>query len=405
METNTLPEGLCVAIIVAAGRGVRAGGEIPKQYQPVAGRPLVRVTMEKLAAHPGIDAICPVIAPQDRDLFHACMEGMTGIEGVTVLPTVFGGAGRQESVLNGMRAIADSRPAHVVIHDAVRPFVPATLVSRVLEGLRDHDGVVPGLPVVDTLKRADDGGRVAATVARDGLWRAQTPQGFRFEPLMRAYNDVGGALDMTDDASVAEAAGLDVVMVDGDERNFKITTADDFIRAEALPCQTETRLGSGFDVHRFCAGNRIRLCGVAIPFERALEGHSDADVGMHALCDALYGAMGAGDIGTHFPPADETWRDTASDVFLRHAAGLIRECGGRIINVDVTLICQRPAISPHREAMRQALADTLDVAVSRVSVKATTTERLGFTGREEGIAAQAVATIAVPVSAPEPACD
>jgi 2-C-methyl-D-erythritol 4-phosphate cytidylyltransferase/2-C-methyl-D-erythritol 2,4-cyclodiphosphate synthase len=317
------------------------------------------------------------------------------------MPATPGGATRQESVLRGLESLADSPPARVLIHDAARPFVTRDILDRVLGALDDWDGAIPALPVVDTLKRADASGdgqaaSIAATVERAGLWRAQTPQGFSYPRILTAYRRCIG-LSLTDDAAVAEHAGLRVALVAGDEDNLKLTTEDDLRRGDRLLAgASETRTGFGFDVHRFCEGSKIMLCGVPVPHDRALLGHSDADVGLHALTDALLGAIGAGDIGSHFPPSDPRWRGAPSEVFLRHAAALVGQAGGAIVNVDVTLICERPKIGRHREAMRARIAELLALSPARVSIKATTTEELGFTGRGEGIAAQAVATTRLP---------
>ncbi len=388
---TNLPDNPCIAVVVAAGRGTRAGGEMPKQYQKIAGVPIVRMAIENLLNHPHIDAICPVIHRDDEELFAEATLGLT------MLPVLYGGATRQESVCNGLAGIAHMNPDCVLIHDAARPCPSVELVSRVIDGLDSVDGVVPALPVIDTLKRGNDDNRVTATVSRDSLWRAQTPQGFRFELILDAHKQCAGQ-ELTDDAAIAETAGLVVKIVEGDERNLKVTTPEDVTRVHELLHHHETRTGMGYDVHRFCDGNSVHICGVDIPHDKALLGHSDADVGMHALCDAIYGAIGEGDIGVHFPPSDEQWRNARSDVFLSHAAGLVRVTGGHIINVDVTIVCERPVINPHRDTMRARLADVLMIDVSRVSVKATTTERLGFTGRDEGIAAQAVATVSMPVT-------
>lgn len=388
--SDTLPENPCIAVVVAAGRGNRAGGDKPKQYQLIASVPLIRLTIENLLKHPGIHGVCPVINPDDEMLF------MAATEGLNLLPVVYGGHTRQESVFNGLREISDLAPEYVLIHDAARPFPSVGLVSRVIADLSDAEGAVPALRVVDTLKQGDENNVVTSTVSRDGLWRAQTPQGFRYELLMKAHTQFADE-NMTDDCAIAEAAGLRVTLVDGDERNIKVTTPEDFERACNLACRYETRTGMGYDVHRFCNGTSVQLCGICIPHDQALDGHSDADVGIHALCDALYGAIGDGDIGLHFPPTEEQWRGVSSDVFLSHAIERVRVLGARVVNVDVTLICERPAINPHRDHMRTCIAELLQVDISRVNIKATTTERLGFTGRKEGIAAQAVATVSVPV--------
>lgn len=380
----------CIAVVVAAGRGQRLGGEVPKQYRTIGGEPIIRHTLRALAAHPGVAAILPVIHPDDADLFRVAADGMAQI-----MEPVPGGAERQDSVRAGLERLAGASPAAVLIHDAARPFVPSGVITRVLDALEDFDGAIPALPVVDTLKRAGDG-IVAETISRDGLWRAQTPQGFRYDMILTAHRRLADRA-LTDDAAIAEAAGLRVALVEGDERNFKVTTADDLARAEDILAPTEElRTGFGFDVHRFCDGDHVVLCGIEVPHSAGLEGHSDADAGLHALTDAVLGAIGMGDIGTHFPPTDETWRGAPSDVFLAFAAEAVRKRGGRIVNADVTLVCERPKIGPYRDAMVAKVAEILGVSEDRVNVKATTTEKLGFTGRNEGLAAQAVATVALP---------
>ena len=378
--------GACVALVVAAGRGRRFGGEMPKQYLPLCGRPVIRRAVECFLAHARVDAVLAVIHPDDRALFDAATRGLD------ILEPVAGGDSRQDSVRLGLESLAGSAPEHVLIHDAARPFAGAALISRVLDALRTGPGAIPALPVGDTLKRGRDG-LVAGTVDRDGLWRAQTPQGFRYADISRAHGECAGAA-LTDDAAVAEAAGIDVLIVPGAEDNLKVTTPDDLAQASRL-IGAESRTGFGFDAHRFCPGGHVMLCGVSIPHSAGLAGHSDADAGLHALTDALLGAIGAGDIGEHFPPSDEEWKGAASDIFLRRAADLITERGGAIANVDVTIICEAPRVAPHRDAMRARIAGILGLDEGRVSVKGTTTEGLGFTGRAEGIAAQAVATVRV----------
>jgi 2-C-methyl-D-erythritol 4-phosphate cytidylyltransferase/2-C-methyl-D-erythritol 2,4-cyclodiphosphate synthase len=331
-----------------------------------------------------------VISAEHRGLYDAATAGLQ------LLPPVSGGPNRQDSVRNGLESLADLHPDHVLIHDAARPFVSPAIIDRTLAALADAPGAIVAIPVTDTLKRAEDG-QVGETVDRSGLWRAQTPQAFRFAEILAAHRAARGAA-MTDDAAVAEAARLPMKLVMGADDNFKITTAEDLQRAERLlaPAASEFRTGTGYDVHRFAAGDGVTLCGIRIAHDQALEGHSDADVGLHALTDAILGAIGAGDIGSHFPPSDRQWRGVDSAKFVEHAAGLVAAKGGRITHVDVTLICERPKIAPHRAAMVSRIAGILHLAEDRVSVKATTTEGLGFTGRREGIAAQAVATVALP---------
>jgi 2-C-methyl-D-erythritol 4-phosphate cytidylyltransferase/2-C-methyl-D-erythritol 2,4-cyclodiphosphate synthase len=378
-----------IALIVGAGRGHRFGGDIPKQYCALDGEPVLRHTLRAFADYPGVDRIQCVIHPDDIDLFRAAAAGLD------VLEPVWGGATRQESVRLGLESIAGLSPELVLVHDAARPFVSAAVISRVLEALRDHPGAIPALAVTDTLKRAVEGGKegspaVGATVARDGLWRAQTPQGFRFADLLAAHRAAQGEA-LTDDAAVAERHGFAVAIVEGSEENVKITTTGDLDKAQTRAFRFQT--GMGFDVHAFGEGDHVFLCGHRIAHDQGLIGHSDADVGLHAVTDAVLGAIAAGDIGDHFPPSDPRWKGAPSDMFLAHAAKLVSEAGGEIVNVDVTLICERPKIGPHRAAMRHRLAEILGIDQERVSIKATTTERLGFTGRGEGIAAQAITCV------------
>ena len=363
-------------LIVAAGRGTRAGGGVPKQWRVLAGRP---VLSHALAAFDGlVSEVVVAIHPDDRAAAEAAAPGAVLVEG---------GATRDASVRAGLAAVTAPR---VLIHDAARATVPRAVIARVLDAL-DHDvAAAPALAVTDALWRGET--TVEGTMDRAGLWRAQTPQGFHTDAIRAAHDaHTGGAAD---DVAVARAAGLDVRIVAGDERNLKITGAEDFARAEALLGGTmDVRMGNGFDVHRFGPGDHAMLCGVAVPHDRGLVGHSDADVGLHVLADALYGAMAEGDIGRHFPPSDPRWKGEPSETFLRHAADLARARGFRIGNLDVTLICEAPKVGPHAEAMRAAVGRIAGVEVARVSVKATTTERLGFAGRGEGIAAQATAVL------------
>jgi 2-C-methyl-D-erythritol 4-phosphate cytidylyltransferase / 2-C-methyl-D-erythritol 2,4-cyclodiphosphate synthase len=364
-------------IIVAAGRGTRMGGEVPKQWQMLAGKP---VLAHVVAAFAGLPVVL-VIHPDDR----ARAEGL----GVRL---VDGGATRDASVLAGLRALEGSGAGKVLIHDGARPLVSRGLIERLVAALDTHVGAAPALAVTDALWRGD-GGLVTGTVDRAGLYRAQTPQAFRFAPILAAHlAHPGGALD---DVEVARAAGLDVAIVEGEETNLKLTFPGDFARAEAIlrGRQMDVRLGNGYDVHAFCEGDHVWLCGVKVPHSKGLLGHSDADVGMHALTDAIYGALAEGDIGRHFPPSDPQWKGAASHIFLAHAIGLARDRGYELGNCDVTLVCERPKIGPHAIAMQEELARIMGVEVGRVSVKATTSERLGFTGREEGIAALATATL------------
>lgn len=382
-------------IIVAAGRGQRFGAPTPKQYLHVAGAPVIRHAVAAFADHPGISVIQPVIHPDDREVLADALSGLT------YAAPVAGGAARQDSVRNGLAALAALPPAlvpdRVLVHDAARPNVSRALIDRILAALDTVSAAIPGVAVVDTLKRADAGGAVIETVPRDALWRVQTPQGFRFADLLAAHAATAGA-SLTDDAAVMEAAGHTVAIVEGDEDNLKVTSPGDLARMEDIMTDTTSalrqslpafRIGSGFDVHRFGPGDSIVLCGVDIPSDRALLGHSDADVALHAVTDAILGAIADGDIGSHFPPSDPQWRGAASDKFLQHACSLMDDAGYELTNIDVTIICEFPKVGPHRTAMRARLADICGLGISCVSVKATTTEQLGFTGRGEGIAAQA----------------
>jgi 2-C-methyl-D-erythritol 4-phosphate cytidylyltransferase/2-C-methyl-D-erythritol 2,4-cyclodiphosphate synthase len=368
-----------VALIVAAGSGSRAGGEVPKQYRQLAGKPMLAHAINHLA-HPRIDTIQVVIGEGQEAAYAEAV-------GARALPApVIGGATRRESVARGLAALGEAEI--VLIHDAARPFLPGAVIDRLLDALAGHDGAVPALPVVDTLTT-----RAGDSVDRDGLLRVQTPQAFRLDAIRAAHAAWTGG-EPTDDAQMARAAGLDVVLVAGDPALEKLTYDADFARAEAA--QLIPRTGSGFDVHAFGPGDHVWLGGIRIPHDRGLKGHSDADVALHALTDALLGAIAAGDIGDHFPPTDPRWKDAPSSLFLDHARELVAAAGGRIVHADVTIICEAPRIGPHRDAMRRLIAELLRVPVSRISVKATTTERLGFTGRGEGIAAQAVATVMMP---------
>lgn len=375
-------------LIVSAGKGERLGGGRPKQYRLLAGIPVLRRTINALAG-PELD-IRVVIGPDHLPAYEDATAGLA-------LPApVIGGATRQESVRNGLEALASEPPDFVLIHDAARPFVSRDLTDRIVAALAGGaDAAIPMLPVSDTLRREDANGRWSI-VPRDGVWRAQTPQGFRFAAILAAHRAFA-AEAVTDDMALAERAGLAIVRVAGEETNLKITTQDDMAHAERLlSAAAEFRTGYGFDAHRFTDGDHVWLCGVKVAHEFGLAGHSDADAGLHALTDAILGAIGAGDIGQHFPPSDEKWRGASSDRFLAHAASLVAGRGAAIVHCDVTLICERPKIGPHREAMRTRIAEILGLDVGRVSVKATTTEGMGFTGRREGLAAQAVATIKSP---------
>lgn len=382
----------CIALIVAGGSGQRFGAERPKQYLDLLGKPILRRTLDAFLSHPRITGVQVVIDPTWRAQYDRAVAGLTLPEPAT------GGATRQDSVRNGLEALAAlaAPPARVLIHDAARPLTDAATIGAVIDALDETPGAVAAVPVADTLKRGAHG-LVGATVDREGLWRAQTPQGFRFADILGAHRAAAG-LALTDDAAVAEQAGLPVRLIPATEDNFKVTTPDDLTRAARVLMAGlgDIRTGTGFDVHRFTEGDFVMLCGLRVPHDQGLDGHSDADVGLHALTDALLGALAAGDIGSHFPPSDPRWRGADSARFLRHAADLVAERGGIIAHADVTIICERPKVGPHRAAMAARIADILGIAEDRVSVKATTTERLGFTGRGEGIAAQAVATIRLP---------
>ena len=380
--------GRCIALVVAAGRGTRLGGDIPKQYRDLGGRTIIARSISAFADHPDVAAVRVVIQPDHRERYDAATKNLS------ILPPVAGGDTRQQSVLHGLESLVDLLPETVLIHDAARPFADAHLISRTIAALRTAPGALPALAVTDTLKRGH-AGRVTETVDRDGLWRAQTPQGFHFAAILNAHRQFAG-VSLTDDAAVAERAGIPVTRVAGSEDNVKITTEDDIRRASTQPGPSETRTGFGFDVHRFCPGDYVMLGGIAVPHSAGLDGHSDADVALHALTDAVLGAIGAGDIGQHFPPSDAQWKGAASDIFLRHAAALVRAQGGNIVNTDLTLVCEKPRVGPYRQAMVESIANILEIDSRRVNVKGTTTERLGFTGRGEGIAAQAVATVALP---------
>ena len=377
-------------LVVAAGKGERAGGSMPKQYAPLLGKPILRWTLETFTRHPRVSAIQVAIGADQNEPY------AESVLGLNVLPPISGGATRQESVRLGLEALANSAPDIVLIQDGARPLASAKLIDGVIAALESGaDAAVPLLAVADTLKRNEDG--KWTTVSREGLHRAQTPQGFKFAKILRAHRRFAGQ-EVTDDMALAELAGLHIEAVAGEDGNMKVTTPEDFALAEAhLRARLgESRTGMGYDVHRFVPGDHVWLCGVKVPHDHALEGHSDADAGLHALTDAILGAIGEGDIGQHFPPSDERWRGAPSWKFLDHAAFLVRDKGGAIAHCDVTIVCERPKVGPHREAMRARIAEILKLDPSRVSVKATTTEGLGFEGRREGLAAQAIATVRLP---------
>jgi 2-C-methyl-D-erythritol 4-phosphate cytidylyltransferase / 2-C-methyl-D-erythritol 2,4-cyclodiphosphate synthase len=391
------------AIVLAAGRGERVGaGEGPKQYRMLGDRTVLRRTLDVFARHPRIGRIVVAIHPDDEPLLAASIGGLP----VPVV-AVHGGATRQASTLRALKAFDAGSTAGVLIHDAARPFLDAAMIDRVIDAVAPGVGAIPALAVSDTLKKTGDDGAVIETIDRAGLFAAQTPQGFPFAEIVDAHERAAasGRSDFTDDASIAEWAGLAVRLVEGSPDNVKITWSRDIEMAKermtgarAFP---DIRTGNGYDVHSFAEGSAVWLCGVEIAHTHRLNGHSDADVGLHALTDALLATCGEGDIGTHFPPSDEQWRGAASRIFIAEAVRIVRARGGRISNADVTLIAETPKIGPHRDAMRAAMAEMLGVTLDRVSVKATTNERLGFVGREEGIAAIATATVIYPGEVPE----
>lgn len=368
-------------LIVAAGKGERAGTELPKQYERLAGKPMLRRTVEAFRGYP----VQVVIGAGQQEL------AARALAGLDVPSPVTGGATRQESVRLGLDALAKDAPDFVLIHDAARPLISPKVIADVVGALESGaDGALPMVAASDTLRRANNDGRWTL-VPREKLYRAQTPQGFGFAKIRKAHHDHAGT-EVTDDVALAELAGLKVEMVPGEEKNIKVTRKEDFALAEML-IGSDVRTASGYDVHKFKDGDHIWLCGLKVPHTHGLEGHSDADVGLHAITDALLGCIGEGDIGQHFPPTDERWRGAPSWKFLDHAANLVAAKGGVISHVDVTIICERPKVGPHRDAMKARIAEILKIEESRVSVKATTTEGLGFTGRREGIAAQAIATV------------
>ena len=383
----------CAVIIVAAGRGHRFGGEMPKQYRNLNGRAVLRHSLGVFCAHPAVSCVRTVIHPDDEALYNAAAEGLP------VLAPVYGGATRQDSVRLGLESLKDEAPDIVLIHDGARPFVDFGIINRVIDRAEKGDGAVPALPVTDTIKTAvktpEGVLKIEKTVDRSALWRVQTPQAFPFKDILDAHEKAKGR-ELTDDAAVAEEAGLSVILVKGTEENIKITTSDDLTRAEERCSQKlpDIRTATGFDVHKFEEGSFVTLCNVKVPHDMGLNGHSDADVALHALTDALLGAAGSGDIGLHFPPSDNKWKGADSAQFLQYAVSLVKGLGGKILNADVTLICERPKIGPYRLQMTERLSELLEISASRISIKATTTEKLGFTGRKEGIAAQACVSVA-----------
>lgn len=375
-----------VGIVVAAGTGTRSGAAMPKQYTPLGGRAMVAHSVAAFAAHPGVDTVIVVIGGDQEEAARAALGD------VTLVP---GGVTRRESVLAGLQAVAASGGAQrVLIHDAARPFLPAAVIDSLLAALETHGGAVPVMPVADTLAFGAD--HLGDVVPRDRLVRVQTPQAFVFSDIMAAHRNWQADREATDDAQIARAAGIVVALVEGSLMLEKVTYPDDFAAAEAkIAASSHVRTAMGFDVHRLVAGEELWLGGILIPHDKGLSGHSDADVALHALTDALLGAAGAGDIGTHFPPSDAQWRGAPSSRFLEHARDLVLAACGRIDFIDLTIICEAPKVGPYRDAMRARIAGLLRLPESRISIKATTTERLGFTGRKEGIAAQAIATISI----------
>jgi 2-C-methyl-D-erythritol 4-phosphate cytidylyltransferase/2-C-methyl-D-erythritol 2,4-cyclodiphosphate synthase len=405
MNENVSKSGKIAVVIVAAGRGERAGQstEGPKQYRRIGGMPVIARTIDAFCDHPAIGPIVVAVHPDDRLLLESSLGRL--IERIEV---VNGGPTRQASTRLALMALDSASPAKVLIHDGVRPFVDIALIDRVIRAIGPSTGALPALPVSDTLKSAGDDGLITGTVPRERLYAAQTPQGFPFGAIRDAHDRAfqAGRTDFTDDAAIAEWAGLNVAIVAGSADNFKLTWARDIALADQRLASTtsgfpDVRTGNGYDVHSFEVGDHVILCGVRIPHSKKLSGHSDADVGLHALTDALLATCGEGDIGTHFPPSDPQWKGAASRLFVEHAAQLVRSRGGRIANADVTLICEAPKIGPHRAAMTAAISEMLGIAAKRISIKATTNEKLGFIGREEGIAAIATASVIYPGEVPE----
>jgi len=382
------------AVIVAAGRGVRAGGEVPKQFREIGGAALLRRALLSFIEVPTVDLVQPVVRPEDIDRVRTLLGGMA------VLSPVFGGTTRQASVRAGLEALERLRPDIVLVHDAARPFASAELISRAVDAAKKSGAAIPALPVTDTIKRVDEAGTVEATIDRGPLRLVQTPQAFAFPPLLEAHRRAVARNrdDFTDDAALAEWAGMKVAVFPGEPGNIKLTTAEDFARAEAIQSAAlgDVRTGSGLDVHAFGPGDHVTLGGVRIPHSHTLTGHSDADVALHALTDAILGALAEGDIGAHFPPTDPQWRGASSDRFLTFAVERVRKRRGRIANLDLTIVCEAPRIGQHRDNMRANIARLAGIGIERVGVKATTSEKLGFTGRGEGIAAYATATVRLP---------
>jgi 2-C-methyl-D-erythritol 4-phosphate cytidylyltransferase/2-C-methyl-D-erythritol 2,4-cyclodiphosphate synthase len=395
LGTKSMNE-VVAAVVVAAGRGVRAGGGGPKQYREIGGEPVIRLSLKGLAHHPEVTLVQPVIHPDDRALFDAAAEGLG------LLEPVLGGATRQASVRSGLEALSASgkRPDIVLVHDAARPFASASLISRGIAAARASGAAIPALAVADTVKTVDPSGTITGTIDRTPLRLVQTPQAFSFAPLLDAHQraHAQGREDFTDDAALMEWAGMKVGTFSGETGNVKLTTPEDFLRVGAaeLAALGDVRTGFGYDVHAFADGDHVTLGGVRIPHAQGLSGHSDADVVLHALVDAILGALADGDIGVHFPPSDPQWRGASSDKFLAFALERLRTRKGRIAHLDVNVVCEAPRIGPHRDAMRKRIAEIAGIDVLRVAVKATTSEKLGFIGRSEGMVAYATATVRLP---------
>ncbi|MDE5464448.1 bifunctional 2-C-methyl-D-erythritol 4-phosphate cytidylyltransferase/2-C-methyl-D-erythritol 2,4-cyclodiphosphate synthase [Bradyrhizobium sp. CSS354] len=383
-------------VLVAAGRGLRAGAGGPKQYREIGGVPVIYRAMEAFSRHADVFAVQPVVNPDDSAMFTAAVAGLSHEAPVN------GGATRQASVLAGLEALARHKPDIVLIHDAARPFVSEGVITRAIDAASRTGAAIPVVPVTDTIKVTGENGNVEDTPDRVRLRIAQTPQSFRFDVILEAHRRAAkdGRSDFTDDAAIAEWAGLTVATFEGDVANMKLTTPEDFVREEARLASLlgDIRTGTGYDVHAFGEGDHLMICGVRVPHTKGFLAHSDGDVGLHALVDAILGALADGDIGSHFPPSDAKWKGASSDQFLQYAIERVTQRGGRIANLEVTMICERPKIGPLRDTMRARIAEISGVDISRVAVKATTSERLGFTGREEGIAATASATIRLPWS-------
>jgi 2-C-methyl-D-erythritol 4-phosphate cytidylyltransferase / 2-C-methyl-D-erythritol 2,4-cyclodiphosphate synthase len=383
------------AVIVAAGRGTRASGNLPKQFRTIGGETMLRRTLAMFVEHAEIARVQPVIHRDDLDLYQSSAAGITPL-----LAQTFGGATRQASVRAGLEALSLNKPDIVLIHDAARPFASAALISRAIAAAQRNGAAIPGLPVTDTVKTVDADGLVDKTLDRAALRFVQTPQAFKFDDLFAAHRRAqdAGRDDFTDDAALAEWAGMKVSVFAGEPGNIKITNPEDFARAEESQSAalSDVRTGTGIDVHAFGPGDHVTIGGIRIPHDRALTGHSDADVGLHALVDAILGGLADGDIGSHFPPSDEKWRGAASDQFLTFAVERVKARSGRIAHLDLTIVCEMPKIGPHRDAMRAQIARLAGIGIDRVAVKATTSEQLGFTGRREGIAAYATATLRLP---------